>query len=194
MEHLIGLCGKDFVLIAASKSAVRGITVLKSSDDKSRTLNPHCLLAYSGEAGDTVHFAEYIQANVQLYGMRNEHELNPSAVAAFTRKQLAKSLRSRKPYQVNLLLGGYDTKTKTPHLYWIDYLAAQANVPYAAQGYAAYYCLSIMDRYHKPDISLEEGLSILRQCIKELELRMPIDFKGVIVKVVDEDGVREISV
>jgi 20S proteasome subunit beta 4 len=83
-----------------------------------------------------VQFAEYIQANVQLYSMRNGSSLGPSAVSAFVRSEVAKALRSRKPYNVNLLLGGVDPITEKPSLYWIDYLAASARVPYAAHGYA----------------------------------------------------------
>ena len=85
-----------------------------------------------------VQFAEYIQANVQLYSMRNDADLSPSAVASFVRQELASSLRSRKPYYVNLLLGGVDPITHRPSLYWLDYLAALAPVPYAAHGYAQY--------------------------------------------------------
>ena len=86
----------------------------------------------------TVQFAEYIQANIQLYSMRNDTDLGPSAVASFVRGELARSLRSRKPYTVNLLLGGMDPITKRPHLYWLDYLASLAPLPYAAHGYAQY--------------------------------------------------------
>lgn len=32
---------------------MRGVTILKAEDDKSRSLNKHTLMAYSGEAGDT---------------------------------------------------------------------------------------------------------------------------------------------
>jgi 20S proteasome subunit beta 4 len=70
--------------------------------------------------------------------MRNEAELSPSAVASFVRGELARSLRSRNPYNVNLLLGGMDPITKKPSLYWMDYLASLAQVPYAAHGYAQY--------------------------------------------------------
>jgi 20S proteasome subunit beta 4 len=115
---------------------MRGAVILKASDDKTRPVNAHTLMAFSGEAGDTVQFAEYIQANVQLYSMRNETELGPGAVASFVRGELAKSLRSRKPYQVNLLLGGWDKVAGRPELYWLDYLASRAKVPYAAHGYA----------------------------------------------------------
>ncbi|MCJ1373486.1 Proteasome subunit beta type-4 [Loxospora ochrophaea] len=136
MEVLLGLTGKDFTLIAASKAAMRGATILKASDDKTRSLNNHTIMAFSGEAGDTVQFAEYIQANIQLYSMRNDSDLAPAAVSSFVRGELAKALRSRKPYTVNLLLGGVDPISGEPSLYWIDYLAALGKVPYAAHGYA----------------------------------------------------------
>lgn len=90
-------------------------------------------------------FAEYIQANVQLYSMRNDTELSPPAVGSYVRGELARSLRSRTPYTVNLLLGGVDAITETPSLYWVDYLASLAQVPYAAHGYAQYvlHCLEL---------------------------------------------------
>lgn len=72
--------------------------------------------------------------------MRNETDLSPSGLANFIRGELASSLRSRKPYNVNLLLGGVDPITQKPALYWLDYLASLAPVPYAAHGYAQYVC------------------------------------------------------
>ncbi|EKD16133.1 proteasome component Pre1 [Drepanopeziza brunnea f. sp. 'multigermtubi' MB_m1] len=193
LEVLLGITGKDFTLIACSKAAMRGATVLKASDDKTRELNKHTLMAFSGEAGDTIQFAEYIQANAQLYSMRNSTSLTPTALAHFVRGELASSLRSRKPYNVNLLLGGVDPLTNRPSLYWLDYLASLAPLPYAAHGYAQYYCLSILDKHHHPDIGYEEGIKLLRLCTDELKRRLPIDFKGMMVKVVTKDGVREVD-
>ncbi|KAJ3578677.1 hypothetical protein NPX13_g1885 [Xylaria arbuscula] len=189
-EVLLGITGKDFTLIAASKAAMRGATILKASDDKTRQLNKHTLVAFSGEA---VQFAEYIQANAQLYSMRNETDLSPTALAHYVRGQLAESLRSRKPYNVNLLLGGVDPITHKPSLFWLDYLAALAPVPYAAHGYAQYYCLSILDKHHHPDMTLVQGIKVLEMCTDELKRRLPIDFKGMIVKAVTKDGIRDIE-
>lgn len=42
-----------------------------------------------------------------------------------------------------------------------------------------FYCLSILDKHHHPDISLEQGLKILEMCTDELKRRLPIDYKGV---------------
>ena len=83
---------------ASNKATVRGITVLNQTDDKSRTLNRHNLLVFAGDSGDTIQFAEYIQANVQLYGMKNDTELNSDAVAAFTRREMADNIRTRVPF------------------------------------------------------------------------------------------------
>lgn len=42
-----------------------------------------------------------------------------------------------------------------------------------------YYCLSILDKHHHPDIDFEQGMKVLRLCTDELKRRLPIDFKGV---------------
>lgn len=96
--------------------------------------------------GDTVQFAEYVERNIRLYQIRHLYPLRPSAAASWVRRSLAESLRSRKPYSVNLLVGGYDTASHEPHLYWIDYLGTSAEVPFAAHGYGSYFALSLLDR------------------------------------------------
>lgn len=95
MEALLGIQGKDFVLLAADVVIARSIVVMKTGEDKSRQLNDQVVMLFSGEAGDTVQFAEYIQANSQLYTIRHDLPLSTRAAANFTRKELANSLRSR---------------------------------------------------------------------------------------------------
>ncbi|KAH4056401.1 proteasome subunit beta [Parastagonospora nodorum] len=187
-EVLLGITGKDFTLIASSKAAMRGATILKAEKCKAPALKPHTPLTFFWENG--VQFAEFIQANIQLYSMRNGMELSPAATANFVRGELATALRSRRPYTVNLLLGGYDSIADKPTLYWIDYLASLAPVPYAAHGY---YCLSLLDKHHHPDIDYEQGIKIMRMCTEELKRRLPIDFKGVFVKVITKDGIKDVE-
>lgn len=193
MDIILGIKVADSTIIATSKAATRGISILKDNDDKTRVLNSHNLIAFTGEAGDTVQFAEYIQANIQLYTMREGHELSPKATTNFIRSELANSLRLRKPYQVNCLVAGFDTKTLQPSLTWIDYLGTKTNLPYGAHGYAGFYCTSLLDKHYREGLTLDEGLNLMQMCLKELELRMPIDFKGVYIKVVDKDGVKAVG-
>ena len=95
MECLFGITGKDFTLVAADTTSARSIVVMKGTEDKSRRLNDHTVMLFTGEPGDTVNFAEYIQRNIKLYKIRNDIDLSPRATANFTRRELAESLRSR---------------------------------------------------------------------------------------------------
>lgn len=53
MDVLLGITTADAVLVATSKAAMRGISVLKDDDDKTRDLNSSTVMAFSGESGDT---------------------------------------------------------------------------------------------------------------------------------------------
>lgn len=71
MECLIGITGKDFVLVASDTIQAHSIVVMKQDDDKLFKINPRCVMLVSGEPGDKVQFAEFIQRNLQLYKMIN---------------------------------------------------------------------------------------------------------------------------
>lgn len=92
---MIGISGKDFVLSASDAVFTRSILMMKQGEDKSRQLNKNTLLLYSGESGDTAQFAEYIQKNISLYTIRNSQDLSIPAVAHFTRREMADSLRTK---------------------------------------------------------------------------------------------------
>ncbi|KAI8060044.1 nucleophile aminohydrolase [Gongronella butleri] len=193
MECLFGITGKDFTLLAADTVSARSIVVMKGTEDKSRLLSPHTVMLYSGEPGDTVNFAEYIQRNIRLYSIRNGIELSPKAIATFTRREIADSLRSRHPYSVNMILGGYDEKTGKPELYWIDYLGAMASLPFAAQGYGAYFCTSLMDRHYREGLSVDEAKQLLQMCLDELKRRFIVNLPKFTVKLVTKEGVQDIE-
>lgn len=177
METSFALIGKGYVIVAADTTAARSIVKMKNDEDKIKTVSPHLLMTYSGEpgtillytrpiddpvywlfdAGDTVQFAEYIERNVRLYQIRNTYPLRPAAASSWIRRTLAESLRSRSPYSVNLLLGGYDTSLSEPKLYWIDYLGTVAEVPFAAHGYGSYFVLSLLDRWVIYSCTISDG-------------------------------------
>lgn len=192
MDIILGIRLKDSTLFATSKAFTRGISVLKASDDKTIDLNTHNMMAFTGESGDTTQFAENIKANVQLFGLREGYDMESSEIASFVRNQLATSIRSRKPYQVQILIGGVKDDGEG-FLSMIDYLGTRCDLPYAAHGYAAFYTMSLLDHHYREDITLDDGLKLLKLCEEELKKRMPIDFKGLNVKIVDKEGIRPID-
>lgn len=165
----------------------------QSNLDKITQLSSHSALGVSGPNSDLVNFSEFISKNIELYKLCNDGlSLSTHAQANYCRGELATALR-KGPYQVNCLLGGYDAKDGKGSLYWLDYLAALAKVNYGCQGYAAAFCLSIMDRDWREGMTQEEAVAIVDKCIKELQVRFLISQPNFIVKVIDKDGVRTLK-
>ena len=160
MEYLMGIKGKDFVMICGDTTAVQQIITIKHDEDKLREVDSHKIMALAGEPGDRVQFSEYIMANVRLYSLRNGQQLTTDAVANYTRGELATALRKvmcrwcktgqfgcsdlcfeqghamQKPYQVNILFAGFDDRAGAS-LYWMDYLATMHKMNIAGTGYGA---------------------------------------------------------
>ena len=161
--------------------------------DKITELTSHSAIAVSGPNCDLVNFTQFIAKNLKLYELSNDGtKLSTHAQANFARGELAHALR-KGPYQVNVLIGGYD-EGQGGSLYFMDYLGALQKVPYGSQGYASNFCLSIMDRECMPE-GMDEtaALTIVDRCIQELKTRFLIAQPNFMVKVIDKDGVRVVK-
>jgi len=181
------------VIIAADQINARSILTYQSNLDKVVQLSTHSAMGVAGPNSDLVNFSEYISKNFALYQLSNNGiQLSTAAQANFCRNELATALR-KGPYQVNILLGGYDKKTSTGNLYWMDYLAALTKLKYGAQGYASNFCLSIMDRDYKEGLTQEEAVQIIEKCIKELQVRFLLNQSNFMIKVIDKHGVRMVK-
>jgi len=192
MEFSIGIVGHDFVLTASDRNHHQSIVRMKDNLDKHHVLGKYFQMTVTGESGDTNNFAQYVQKNIQLYKMRNGYELTPHSGANYVRKTLADFLRSRTPYQVNLLLSGHD-ELDGPSLYHLDYLGAMAKIPFAAHGYGSFFSLSILDRHWKPDMNKEDTIALLKSVIQQVQKRFIVNFPSFSFRIVDKDGVHDIG-
>lgn len=126
---------------------------------------------------------------MNFYRYVNDRSLTTKGCAHYIRGQLAEALR-KNPYQVNLLLAGYD---QSPSLYYIDYLASMQPVQYGAHGYGSYFALSTMDKYYHKDLSLEEGKDLMKKCLTEIKKRLVLNAPKFVVKLVDKNGIQEVD-
>mmetsp|Transcript_4638 Transcript_4638/g.6865 ORF Transcript_4638/g.6865 Transcript_4638/m.6865 type:complete len:202 (-) Transcript_4638:184-789(-) len=190
MDTVFGIQFKGGVVLAADQSNARSILVYQNNLDKVKQLSSHSAMGVSGPNADLVNFTEYIAKNLALYELANDGtKLSTKAQANFCRNELAVALR-KGPYQVNLLLGGYDEKEMTGSLYFLDYMASLQKVPYGSQGYASSFCLSIMDKEYKEGLSESDALLIVEHSIKEIATRFLINQPNFMIKIIDKDGVR----
>lgn len=191
MECAFGLIGNGFTLLAADANAGRSIIVYKRDMDKITELDSHKIMAYAGVYADGVAFSEFVQKNMKLYELEHDIKLSTPAAAHFVRGELATALR-RGPFQTNVLVGGFDADSGA-HLFFCDYLGTLQPVTFGAHGYASNFILSIFDREYRPDMSLEDALTLLRACVKELHTRFMVSMPEFKLKIVDAAGVRTIT-
>lgn len=125
-ETLIGIVGKDFVLLAADSVVHQSITVAASPVDKIASIGNFGAAAAAGDAADAdrlvgilrAHAAireyetslgadvDYVQAGGVVEHIGVHAGLSVDALAQLARGQIASQLRSRTPLRVCLLLGG----------------------------------------------------------------------------------------
>lgn len=192
-DSVLGIEFDGGVIIAADQVNARSILTYQSNLDKVVQLSSHSAMGVAGPNSDLVNFSEYISKNFALYQLSNNGlQLSTAAQANFCRNELAVALR-KGPYQVNILLGGYDKNTSKGSLYWMDYLASLSKVSYGAQGYASNFCLSVMDRDYKEGLTEDEAVDIIEKCIKELQTRFLLNQSNFIIKAIDKDGVRVVK-
>ena len=189
MDSAFGICGKDWVIVCADTSVNRSVFTLKHDDDKIMQLNQYKVLACTGEQTDRYQYSNLMMRNLQLMEYRTGFEPSVEATAQFLRSEMASSLRSRSPFQVNVLMGGYDQIEKEAKLYWMDYLGTLQQVTKGAHGYAAYFVNSVLDNAFKQGMTKEEGLQACRLCIKELKTRFIINQPTFVAKIVTADQV-----
>lgn len=190
MEVLCGIKFKDFVLVAADTAATFSVMMVNHNCDKIYKLSDNLLLGAVGHQGDSVQFAEFIVKNIQLFRLRNGFELSPKNAATYVQRNLADYLRSRTPYQTNLILAGWDKEKNTSELYWIDYLGTMCEVPYGFHGYPQMFTGGLLDAEYRDDMTEEQGVELLTKCLKQLNLRFVGKTSNCIVKKVDTTGIK----
>eukprot|EP01023_Acetabularia_acetabulum_P045534 TRINITY_DN4620_c0_g1_i1.p2 TRINITY_DN4620_c0_g1~~TRINITY_DN4620_c0_g1_i1.p2 ORF type:complete len:193 (+),score=31.86 TRINITY_DN4620_c0_g1_i1:144-722(+) len=191
MDFMMGIRGKDFVLVCSDTAAVMQIINLKDDEDKIIPIDQHKLMAIAGEAGDRVNFSEFIIANVKLYSLRNGVGLSTKAVANFTRNELATALR-KNPFHVNMLIAGYD-EVGGPCMYWMDYLATMHKMNIGGTGYGSYFVLSLFDKLWHPDLTEAEAIELMKKGIEEVKKRLVIAHPGYVIKIVNKDGIKTVN-
>mmetsp|Transcript_33083 Transcript_33083/g.56344 ORF Transcript_33083/g.56344 Transcript_33083/m.56344 type:complete len:203 (-) Transcript_33083:106-714(-) len=194
MDTVFGVSYNGGVILATDQVNARSILMYQQNLDKIAELSSHSAMGVSGPNCDLVSFSEYISKNLALYELSNDGlRLSTHAQANFCRGELAKALR-KGPFQVNIILGGYDEKTPTGgSLYVMDYMGSCVKAKYGAQGYASNFCLSIMDRDWDENLNEDAAVVLVEKCMKELQMRFLINQSNFIIKVIDKEGVRTLK-
>jgi 20S proteasome subunit beta 4 len=89
--------------------------------------------------------------------------------------------------QCNTLFAGVDATG--PSLYYFDNLGSMVQVDYSAHGYCSNFCLSILDKQFRTNLSQAEARDIMLACVGQLKQRFLIHMPRFLIKTVGADGV-----
>lgn len=74
-------------------------------------------------------------------------------------------------------------------LYYVDYIASLHKLEKGALGHI-YFAPSLMDRHYHSDMSVEEAIDSIDQCIVKVRSRLVVAPPNFVIKIVDKDGAR----
>lgn len=159
---------------------------------KIHALSSNCMAAVVGNEGDSMQFANFIATRVSLYEIANGYSMDTPLVIHFARQHLLSNLASRIKFAVTLLIACFDAK-KGATLCFIDSKGASQSLNYSGQGVGHSISMGIFHSMWKPDLSIEDGLTMVRRCIKEIQSRLIVNFRQFEIFLVDKNGVRKLE-
>ncbi|GKY98674.1 hypothetical protein MPSEU_000823700 [Mayamaea pseudoterrestris] len=62
-----------------------------------------------------------------------------------------------------------------PRLYWLDEYGSMQSLLYGAHGHGSHFCMSILDRNYKANMTKEQALKLMRECFTQLRTRYVIN-------------------
>ncbi|EDW12796.1 probable proteasome subunit beta type-2 [Drosophila mojavensis] len=193
METVIGLKGKDYVMLAADTMLAKNIYFLRDNCSKIRVLSSNSMVGVIGNEGDSTKFADFIATRVSLYEIANGYSMDTPIVTHFARQHLLSSLASRIKFVVSMLVACFDTK-RGASLCYIDSKGASQYLNYSGQGIGNSVSMSIFHTMWRPDLSIEDGLAIVRRCVTEIQSRLIVNFRHFEIFLLDKNGVRKLEV
>eukprot|EP00903_Cladosiphon_okamuranus_P007559 g7333.t1 len=194
MNTLMGVKGRDFVLLGGDSAFFRSVVIMETEYRKVVELSDNMLVAASGDQGDVEMFVDWLKRITRLMELESSRPVAVRTLAHFARRNLANNLRKRGAGQaVTSLLGGWDETAGRPELFWLDALGALQNVAFGAHGLASRFALSLLDNGFREGMSLDEARDLLETCFRQLERRYLVSSVGFSMKVVDRYGCRDVD-
>lgn len=197
MEFLVGIAGRDYVVLGSDRLSARSIMVMAKDSTKLHPVSTHQVLGIVGENGDCDRLRERIQAESALARYRMDRSWTTKELAWYSRTKVAESLRTRSPYFSNVLIAGVDQSQSSDSveasLYWMDNLAAMHKMSYAVHGYGGLFSWSLLDAKYRPDMTVDEALDVIKQVVQELQTRFVVQLPDLKVQVIDKQGIRDIE-
>ncbi|KAJ2518050.1 Proteasome subunit beta type-6 [Coemansia sp. RSA 1939] len=198
---VLGICGKDFALVASDTRQSNGGYLINSRDTpKTFKLSNGTVLGSAGFHADTMQCLETLEQRAQLYFHKHERQMNAKAMA----QTLSHLLYSKRffPYMINTVLAGVDAEGNGV-LYSYDPVGSFGKVTQYSHGSASALLNPFLDnqiaRAHQAGVdhsalpSREQAIKLAIDAFTSATERDIYTGDWLEILVVDSEGVQEIK-
>ncbi|NPA86596.1 MAG: proteasome subunit beta [Candidatus Diapherotrites archaeon] len=185
---IVGIKGKDFVVLAADKQSTYGSIKFNKHTRKIHPIADYMALATAGLVGDAQIITRFLESRVRSLEIELGEKPSPRAIA----KYLGLLLNANKyfPFWVGLILGGYKDE---PYLASID-AAGGISEPkhYTAEGSGMPYALAVLESEFKENIKKNDAVKLAVKAVeasRKLDIYSGGEEPGIDVAIIDGSGV-----
>eukprot|EP00914_Ancora_sagittata_P022884 GHVO01045405.1.p1 GENE.GHVO01045405.1~~GHVO01045405.1.p1 ORF type:complete len:216 (-),score=30.15 GHVO01045405.1:149-769(-) len=161
---VVAMAGKDCVAIATDRRlGVNRFKTVATNFPKAFPATDKCYIGLAGLATDIQTVQQQINYGTSVYSLREEREMRPQALSAF----VSSLLYSRRfgPWFVSPIVAGLDEDNK-PHLAAFDCIGAACKAQdFVVNGTASEQLYGVCESFWKPDMSPEQLMETISQCL-----------------------------
>ncbi len=177
---------KDGVVLGNDNRVIWGYTVNHKNVKKIFPLSKDKKIAMScsGLVGDFQALARIIQAQANIYELREGYKISVKAMA----KMVANFLYNRKmaPLFTNIEVAGIDEKG--PRVFTMDAIGSLMEDDYGVSGSSATFALGILESEYDSEMTVEEGIELAKKTIRTAVKRDAMTGNGIdLIAITDEE-------
>lgn len=187
MAITIGLKTSTQVFICSEMILADSI-IKEKDDERHTTVFSNTLLNITGTKADAFRLKDHAIELSKYYNYDRKVDITPSLVANICSRFIYNNLR-RDPKECQAIIGGLNEKNNL-ELYCIDRYGAKHEDNFCVTGYGLYFLFGIYDMAYNSDMSEEESISLLMNCLKVLKERLLLETSKWSLDILDLNGAR----
>ena len=184
----IGIVCRDGIVLAAERKATMGYLVAAKKDLKIVEIMPHIAMTQAGMVGDVQALARYLIAESKLYELRNRKRIPVKSAASLLANILYGGRWSYLPYQIQIILAGYDETGPNLFILHPDGSSLEEK-EYFSTGSGSPIAFGVLETLFKDGLSIDECKKIAARAVRAaVERDIASGGRGIDIAIIDKDG------
>ncbi len=184
----VGMICKDGVVFASDRRATMGYLIASKDIDKIYPINDRIAMTIAGSVGDAQTLVRWMSAEIKLYELKHERQINVEAAATL----LGNILSQHKffPFFVQLLVGGLDER---PRLFSVDMLGGLTEEKFTATGSGSPIAFGVLEEMYSEDQDISANLPVAAKAVSAAMKRDAASGERVDLVVVTKYGFKRMA-